>query len=240
MTEEDIELIERATKGALSVEEKAAFERRLATDESFRALNEDVKSMIAAIRTVAAEKTLQQTTKEAGGRQVMWRDPRLWAAAATIAIATFLWLWLYTERSSDLVNQYYTTYTTFELTQSRGASESYDLKSKALDAYKAHEIARAMALLDSALAIDPEDEEAIFLTGICHLDESNYQKALQAFEAIQTQIGRNPEWQWYEALTRLGLKQYGRCRELLTEIEKSGKAPYATKAAELKNKLPED
>lgn len=239
MNEEDLLLIDRASRGELTPEEQTEFARRLEQDGSFKALHDEVQVMIQAVKSVAFERLAKEAdSKSDRGNVIAWPVPRVLAIAATVTLAVVAGIWLYNSQASDLAEQYYSSYTELEIATPRGGLQLYDLKVRAYERYKAHAIPAASVLLDSALAFDPADGEALLLTGLCRLETSSYQEALAAFEAIPDSQPTRAIADWYSALAYIGLKEYKKASAILTTVEQSSGHPFASKAAELRKKLP--
>jgi len=240
MKEEDVHLIDRAMRHELSDEEKASYNARLQTDEAFRRLHEDLHLMTSSIKSLAVEKQLKQIEQEGShGSSLIPFSLRQLALAASLLFIVVTGIWLYMSRSQDLVNQYYTTYNEMEILPSRGSVDLHGLKIRALDAYKLHQIALALTILDSAFSMSSDDEDVLALTGLCRMEESSYQKALEAFNRIEQISGSEPALTWYKALAFLGLKDYAKSRELLQQLKEAETSPFKTRASELLEKIPE-
>lgn len=239
MSEEDFNLIESSLRGQLSADQEEALKSRIEADPELKRHYEEMDLMIRAIKSVAAERMVREAKEEhTSGNVVNWPTPRVMALAATVLLIVASGIWLLTRQQEDLFEQYYTPYAELALSQPRGGQMLYEIKVRALEEYRLHEITSALYMLDSALAIDPEDSESLMLSGLCRLEESSYRKALEAFNKIATVQGNDPALQWYTALAHVGLAEHEEARKILKEIETAGPPEFARKAAELSKRLP--
>lgn len=239
MNEADFQLIEDAIRGQLSPEKDRAFKLRMESDPEFKRQYEEVDLMIRSIKSVAAERMIRDASRSSspGGRSISWPTARVVALAASILLVLAAGIWLLNRQSDDLAGQFYTPYAELSISQPRGGQTLYEIKVRALDYYRLHQVAAALQTLDSAFAIDPTDEESLMLTGLCRLEESSYKKALEAFQKIADFQGQGPALQWYTALAHVGLGQHEEARALLKTVRESGSATFAPKAAALERRL---
>jgi len=232
MKEEDFDLIEASLRGQLSATEQLALLERVKTDAAFRLDYEEMKLMIIAARELAREKMVDEVKARGPGKVVQWPAARILAIAASLLLIAVVGIWLY-PGDSDLFSEYYSPYV-LTIDTPRGNAENYESKLRALDLYRNNEATAAIQVVDSVLARDPEDEEAILIKGLSYLSLREFPLALEWLKKIKS---ISDAVKWYTALAHIGASNKREATALLDQLIESKSVDYAAKASKLRRKL---
>ena len=237
MSEVDFDIIEASVRGQLTPPQQEGVNERLKTDPVFRQAYEDVRLMISAAKSVARDKMLAElrNAQKEKGRFIAWPFYRMMALAASIVLIAVVGVWLYQTREEDLFEKYYAPNKSLSFSQPRGDASAYDIKMNALREYKNHQPKTAIQTLDTAFAMNPNDEEALFLAGLCYLEAREFYKSLEEFNKIKD--NQDDAVLWYKALAYLGAGNNDQAKNILSRLAESQSSPYAKRAAELIKKL---
>lgn len=241
--EKDIELIEKFFDEGLSAYEAENFERRLHTDDSFRALVEQEKYIIGAIRVQGLKDELDQLKRLEAGLldprvELSGSGNRRWyiLAAAVIVLAIVARFALMPAvTTADLYKDNFRPYlNVFEPTVRGEARDSN--RSAAFKAYDKKDYAQAAALFRALLASGP-DAEALLLLGNSNLMLGNTDEAITNFtELSRSSTELSIQAKWFLSLAYLKNDNEQAALPLLKELA-STDASYASKAAEILKKL---
>lgn len=241
--EKDIDLIERFYEDGLSEYEADLFERRLKSDDAFRALVEQEKYVVGAIRMQGLKDELEQLKlMEATLRDPVINVPhpvnRRWyiLAAAVIALVIVARFAIAPPVTTEsLYKENFRPYpNVFEPTvRGQGAATDRD---EAFKLYEKGDYARAGNLF-RALLQEENNDGILLLLGNCNLALGNTNEAVSNFSQLQAQ---SPELtiqaKWFLSMAYLQKGDAEAALPLLKELSTTG-GSYAEKAQEMVRKL---
>ena len=245
-SEADIALVEKYFDAELTDAEMKNFTTRMASDEHFKALVEQEKVLIAAIRYEGAvtdlkyledlEAKLQRETPiriSSGSNKWYY-----YAAAAVIGITVIVTVFTntFTDRPDQLFQAYFTPYPNMfqPTTRSNGSVDS-----KRAEAFKAYEQAdyQRAATLFSDLLRDKKEAGMLLLLGNSNLMLDNVEEAKENFITLNKDFDElDMQAKWYLSLCYLKSGETEKARAILKELGDT-EISYATKARELLEKV---
>lgn len=241
--EKDIDLIERYYDDGLSEYEVAHFERRLKTDEEFRALVEQEKYVVGAIRIQGlkdelAQLKLMEATLKDPTMDVPHPVNRRWyiLAAAVIALVIVARFAITPPITTErLYKENFRPYpNVFEPTV-RSQASSTD-RAEAFKQYEKGDYSRAARLFRGLLQQENNDG-ILLLLGNCNLALGNTNEAVSNFTQLRAQ---SPELaiqaNWFLSMAYLQKDDTEAALPLLRELSTTG-GSYAEKAQEMVRKL---
>jgi tetratricopeptide (TPR) repeat protein len=245
-SEADIALVEKYFDSELNDAEMKNFTMRMESDEHFKALVDQEKVLIAAIRYEGAVSNLKyledlevKLEKETPLR--LSSAPTKWyyyAAAAVIGITAVVAVFMndFRNRPDELFQAYFTPYPNmFEATTR--SSEAVDSKRKdAFQAYEQGDYQKAASLFKDLLK-DKQEAGMILLLGNSNLILGNVDEAKENFIALNTDFDElDMQAKWYLSLCYLKSGETEKARAILKELGDT-EISYATKARELLEKV---
>ncbi len=244
--EDQLDQIEKYLSGELSREEVELFEKQIGEQEALRKQVEEHRSLIKGLelgfnlemkaQLKLEEQRLAREDVVAKRRVVQLRWPvGLAAALAVILISVYL-IKTKSIDSQELFASYYQPYPNVESPVSRS-------ETKGENAYALYEQGRYQEALDlfmQRIAESPTDPAPLFYSGICHLELNETEKALAAFQVLQTMDKNNYSRasKWYKALASLKKDDKSSTVEILTGLSE-GDDNYAIRSKELLQQLTE-
>jgi TolA-binding protein len=251
------ELIDKYLGGELKPEEKAAFEKRLATES---ALSEQValhRQITASFRSSGRASMLAMLAEEDANMpayqevEVAEEKPEAkviafnnksrqmyyWAAAAVLLLLVPFIFIIRNNTSERIADRY------FEPHKYQGATannDTADLSTKAMNHYEKGKYALALPILEKMLGNNTTAEaEVQFYKGNSHLALNHPKDAIASFEAVLAMPANQytEEAQWYLALSYIKAEDKTKAKELLNTIVDTQNHPFHKNASELLKKL---
>jgi tetratricopeptide (TPR) repeat protein len=251
------ELIDKYLGGELKPEEKAAFEKRLATESALSeqvALHRQIKasfkssgraSLLAMLEEedarMPAYQEFAQAPDKPEARTIAFdnrsRQMYYWAAAVILLLlAPFIFI----IRNNTSPQRMADRYIPYENQQGPANSDTADLSNKAMKHYEEENYALALPIFEKLLGTQTAAEaEVQFYKGNSHLALNHAQEAIACFEAVLNMPANKytEEAQWYLALSYIKAEDKAKARELLNTIKDTEDHPFHKDATELLKKL---
>lgn len=240
----DISLVEKYFDEELSAAEMENFNERLKTDESFKALVEQEKALISAIRFQGLHddlhflKKLESTLDTSKVVPLHPSSSKKWyfAVAAAVALIAVLFVFVPRGQSSDeLFEAYFKPYPNLFEPGVRGAATP-SKRAEAFQAYEQADYQRAATLFNELL-LEERDPGILLLLGNCNLILGNIEEAKQNFATLNSDFDElDIQSKWFLGLCYLKSGDVDKARATLTELGQT-EISYANKAKELLEKL---
>lgn len=241
--EKDIELVEKYFDEGLTDMEQRAFERRLNTDEGFRALVDQEKYIIGAIRMQGLSDELDQLKRIEKGLkdphvELQSADNRRWfilaaAVIALIIVARFALMPAVT--GNELYEQYYRPYPNVFEPSTRSGSSGQN-RSEAFRAYEKGDYHQAALLFKKELETE-KDDGMLLLLGNCNLMAGKVDEAIANFNEVMARSNTlTIQAKWYLTMAYLSRNDNMNALPLLRDLAESD-ASYAAKAKEILKEL---
>lgn len=243
--ENDIALVEKYFDEELSAAEMQHFTERMKSDESFKTLVEQEKTLISAIRFQGMTddlqylKNLESTLDTSKIVPLHAPSSRKWyfAAAAAVALIVVLAKVFITPSpsSEELFQAYYKPYPNLFEPTVRGEVK-VTKRTEAFQAYEQGEYQKAAAMF-STLLKEKEEPGVLLLLGNCNLILGNVEEAKQNFTTLNSDFDElDIQAKWFLGLCYLKSGDVEKARTMLTELGQT-EISYADKAKELLEKL---
>lgn len=231
----EIEYVKRYLDRRLSEEENIQFKERLAVDEDFRNLYEELKIVLLGIKSYSRKKSLdklrnvESALKEKGKKRIYMgisRNLRYWAAAAVFILLALTAVWIIqlgTPDSEALYTQYYQPYpNVFEPTL-RGESDTLSLYEQAFAAYDQNNYTDAVQHFEELLQKDEldggiEKDILLFYIGNSYLALDKPTEAVENLTTVSKNSLLGEQAQWYLALAYLKSEQLEEAEKMLEEL----------------------
>lgn len=217
---EHITLFDQYLSNELDAEARANFEARLEQEPEFKVSFEKYREFEQTIRDAETAEIYDRVRswESKSGQSSGGKSPRkLWiavAAAAAVVAVLFTIDWG-GPSNGELVAQYFEPYG--NVSTVRGKKETID---KGLMYYEKGEYQKALLHFENY----PEDTLAIFYSGEAYLALDEYQKAVEAFDAIIAMDNLFSEVaMFHKALALVGLKEEKKAIAILEKIPESSK-----------------
>lgn len=236
--------IELYLRGAMSPEQRAAFESRLGADTTLReetlfyeavltqndaSFKQKMTPLGKELMAADAEQAPMEVTFKPVQRRLFMR----YAAAASILLAATVGLWWAVgvgNNLSDFPDQTYQPYPVSGLLGDSG--ETARLQNRAIALYEARDYAEAIPLLDVLSADKSYGPQALIMKGCALYETGEYAKALKAFEAIpQTARSLRKNADYYMALTLIKSGDLDAATKALAHIAQDADSPWRNEAA---------
>ncbi len=195
ITQEQLEAIERYTNNTMSGEELLSFEERLQTDVEFKALVDDVQTMLLGIEAQSLKEQLDEFHEELPKTQVI-EEPsskvrsfqfRKIAVAAVLVIALGSFWFLNQNSNSSLYAKYFTPDPGLPTTMSTTKNfEFYD----AMVNYKQGDYKIAIKKWEKLSVKAPDNDTLNYFLGVAHLANKNEKTAIGFLEKTT----KNPQF----------------------------------------------
>jgi tetratricopeptide (TPR) repeat protein len=244
------ELAERYVVGYLSPDEKEWFEKELLLNSELNKEVELLKGISIAIKDQDLLEFRDMVQEEAAeyklsrkGRQLRTIFIRASAAAASIILiaATFFVLSIQGHRAASSIkvfSEYYNPYQSGLVF--RSASGEDNLYDQAIRLYSALQYKSASLAFDSILFRDPDNNGALFFSGLACMELKDYKKASSQFEKIIDNSNSLyvQQAEWYRGLSLLAVNDR---KNAIVQFRKlaSMKGYYTAKARLVLNELKE-
>jgi tetratricopeptide (TPR) repeat protein len=143
---------------------------------------------------------------------------RWWVAAAAAVAALAIWL-AWPTASERL----YKEHRHFPIASFTVKSSGEQTLADASKSFNNKDFNAALAGLNAYLQTQPDDLEARFFAGLCHLELKQFAEAEAVFRRfLSSENAWSGEARWYLALTNLRDKKEKECREILLQIPPNG------------------
>ena len=249
--ENDIELIERYFDQVLTPQETVVFEKRLTTDNAFRALVENEKYLIGAIRLQGLTDELhalkrlelnmgapQPLTVSETSSPPSQRNIRKWylmAAAIAGLLITGRFVFYPSPTPADLYEDYFRPYPNVFSPNVRGTETSPD-RAAAFEAYERGDYTKAAGLFRQLLAVR-EEPGILMLLGNCELVTGNTDEAIRLFSSLDTPNGELAlQARWFLSLAYIKNGNQQQAVPLLQGLAAT-ESSYADKARDILDNL---
>jgi hypothetical protein len=223
MNEENYILFDQYLQNEMSAEEKNAFERQLAEDQTLASAFETFKEMQLQLTNKfgiekereafkANLKNISQAHFKSSETKVIKLKPWYYAAAASVAVLFGIFFFNHNPNPSfEDFNQPEQAYFT-----ERGTTE-VTLKQAEI-AFNNKQYKKAISLFETILK-ENKTAEVRYFYGISLVEENQFQKSEAVFKELQsgTSVYKNKA-AWHLALSKLKQKDYQACKEILLTI----------------------
>jgi tetratricopeptide (TPR) repeat protein len=236
-SEHDIDLY---CKGKLPADERIAFEDALKHDKS---LLQEVQLRMAVIKGLQDlnRETLRNTLTEYQQELQQKKQPqqfrvllRIAAVLVPLAIA-FAWFF-YSNTQTDYFEAYYTYYPNYEITVTRGESDT-TLRAKAFLDYSTKNYQQAVIGFTDNLERDTTDYASVFYRGLTYLELKKYNEGLADLEVVMQSPSRFASTaNWYAALTAIKVDETEKAIHYLEALAKGDNA-YKEKSGRVLRKF---
>jgi TolA-binding protein len=245
-SEADIALVEKYFDSELNDAEMKTFTMRMVSDENFKALVDQEKVLIAAIRYEGAVSNLKyledlevklekETPLRLGSAPTKWY---YYAAAAVIGITAVVAVFMnnFRNQPDELFQAYFTPYPNMFEPTTR-SNEAVDSKrNDAFQAYEQGDYEKAASLFKDLLK-EKKEAGMMLLLGNSNLILGNVEEAKENFVALNKDFDElDMQAKWYLSLCYLKKGETEKARAILKELGDT-EISYATKARELLEKV---
>ncbi|MEP5614345.1 MAG: hypothetical protein ABJP45_18990 [Cyclobacteriaceae bacterium] len=232
----DIEQLERYQRGTCSGKEKNEIEHRLAKDENFRGLHDDMELMVQGLRRTSEGSSIEDKIEllrgafeiedETKETEVInlnsWfsRNRSKLSIAATISllVASIFIFKTSTTNPDNLFQNYFEPYENLN-SALRDSQQEIDDLALAYLAYEQEQYEKAARLFESANAKNTELITHLFYQGNAYLAIGEAEKAIALFQIVsESNSILQDTAKWYLALSYLKAKDLEKCKELLDKI----------------------
>ena len=245
-SEADIALVEKYFDAELDDAEMKDFTMRMEKDENFKALVEQEKVLIAAIRYDGAvgdlkyledleQKLQKETPLRLSSGSGKWY---YYAAAAVIGIAVVAAVFMTTfkDNPDELYQAYFAPYPNMFEPTTRSAESDDSRRNEAFQAYEQKDYKKA-ATLFSELLKDNREPGLLLLLGNSNMMIGNVEEAKENFIALNTEFDElDIQAKWFLSLCYLKSGETEKASAILKELGDT-EISYATKARELLEKV---
>ncbi|MCG8321083.1 MAG: tetratricopeptide repeat protein [Cytophagales bacterium] len=239
--EKDIALLERYIENDLGIEEREIVEQRLASEDDFKKLLDQVRILIGGIQYAARNKMMQQLKDlEQKLPEVNWqehvdddqeeekavpmRNRRYWLmAAASVVILAVSSIFLFNHRSApgDIYQAYFETYDNVMSATTRGKSTVQTSFEQAMQVYDQGNYSLAIKMFNELPGVEKDSGVYLYL-GNSYLVEEQPDKAIEAFEkALENPGNFENQLQWYRGLGYLQAGNIEKSIEVFTIVKNS-------------------
>lgn len=252
---QDIEQLERYQKGECTDKEKREVETRLAQDEEFRGMFDDMELMVLGLRRTSSGSSIEDKIELLkGSLEVLEEDEEkdvidmkswfsrnrtsLSVAASIVLLVSSIFIFDLTGNKDpdSLFQDYFEPYTNLNSALRDGEQEVDDI-SQAYAAYELGKYEEAARLFESANAKNIELMTHLFYQGNAYLAIGEAEKAISLFILVsESESLFKGTAKWYLALSYLQNGNIEKTKELLTEVQNSG-TDFKRQAEELLEKL---
>ncbi|MFM2387093.1 MAG: hypothetical protein RL660_1850 [Bacteroidota bacterium] len=169
-------------------------------EEQEQALVATIKAARAANSDVATN--IKKNNTQSGGLKLSFSKGTKYAIGLAASLALIIAVYTGTQQSTSPQDLYKEYYESPSLSVERGTND--DLLAKITQHYNAKQYAEAIPLLESYIALQPQDQKFLLALAICKLNTNRVaeaEKELQAIIASDTTFKQKAEW--YLALAYL-------------------------------------
>ncbi len=249
---EDIEQLERYQKGECTSEEKKEVEDRLANDEAFRGLYDDMELMVLGLKRTSGGSSiedkielLRKTVELNEEREVI--NLKSWftktrinlsiAAVISLLIASmFLFNNVGNNSPESLFQDYFQPYENLN-SALRGNEQEIDNITRAYLAYERGEFENAILLFGNIDSITENRTTHQFYLGNAYLGIGEGKNAIPLFLEVSRSTSILADTaKWYLALSHLQNRDTEKAKKILIEIQNS-RNDYSSQSKELLEKL---
>lgn len=232
----DIEQLERYQRGKCSGKEKQEVEHRLARDEGFRGLYDDMELMAQGLRRTSEGSSIEdkiellksslEVFEETEEKEVInlnsWftRNRSALSIAATISLlVASLFIFKTSATNPDrLFQDYFEPYENLN-SALRDSQQEVDDLAQAYIAYEQGKYAEAAEFFESVNSENTQLLTHFFYQGNAYLALGEAEKAIALFQIVsESKSILRDTAKWYLALSYLKSKELKKCREVLDEI----------------------
>ena len=245
--EQDIEMIDEFLDGKLSDTQLEAFNVRVAEDENFRQLVQEMKiiqravisksreDLLEKIKAVDQEEKADSNSTESG--KLIKMNARVWYRVAAIisfvAIAGYAMFQILDTNDLNLYDKYYSHYSDLSIPASRSGDPEQTAIQFALESYMENDFNSIHELLQD---VDAANVEAALLRGLAYLGQENFEQAILYLEIVansETQF--TASGRYYLALSFIGIGEMNQALNWLESIRSSSMFPVEKLIQELKS-----
>lgn len=215
--EDHIELIEKYHSGAMTTEELADFESKLASDDSFRTGYEHHLDTLAALKTYHFKKEVSEFHKEFIGKEANAKNIWIYLSgvAASILIVAVSFYFFSTNPAPDSKMLFASNFEPYpNLIKVRGED---DLLSKAFQSYADGNYSDAISTFHQL----GESERVNLYLGVSYMVIGNFQKAKVSLEKLSENSIYKEQATWYLALLYLAVEDTEQVMYHLDQISPS-------------------
>lgn len=243
--EKDIALLESYLEGNLGNQEKHRVEARIAEEEEFAKLSNQLKVLVEGIGYAGRNKILQQLQEiETGLPEIDLNEAdtpakvvslkqrnHWWAAAASIAVLVVSGLFIFNQRltPAEVFENYIEAYPNIDRPTTRGEIIEMDIEYRAYAAYDQYNYVLAIEFFNQMPETDMDSINYLYL-GISYLMNNQSAEAINSLDLAQKNAGnlRN-QVNWYLGMAYLKSGDLEKAKEVFTILKnsdyaKSGKA----------------
>jgi tetratricopeptide (TPR) repeat protein len=223
--EEEQDNIDNYLTGNVSEPERTAFEQRLQTDESLRAVVEEQTLLREGIARASRKEILQSLRELEASLPAaeapaipLWRNAWLQVAAGVslLTVCAYL-LWPTAQEPATLFADYFEPYPNVIMPTVRGAVENDStVKAQAFRAYDRQEYTKAIELFET---LNLQDATALLYLGNSYLASGQPEKALPLLEKVLNNYDVfHEQAEWYIAISYLKLEERDKAKEALRKV----------------------
>ena len=239
--EKDIALLERYIENDLDIEDRGIVEQRLASDDNFKKLLDQVRVLISGIQYAARNKMMQQLQEleqklpevdwEAAGdddqgpdKVVPIRGNRYWwmaAASVIVVVVSSIFIFNQAPTTNEIYQAYFETYDNVMSATTRGESGSTTSFEEAMLVYDQGNYSLAIEMFNELPGVEKDSGVYLYL-GNSYLVEKQPEKAIETFEkALENPGNFENQLQWYLAMGYLQAGNVEKAIEIFTIIKNS-------------------
>lgn len=239
--EKDIALLERYIENDLDVEDREMVEQRLASEDNFKKLLEQVRVLISGIRYAGRNKMLQQLKDleqklpeidleesvnddqepdkvVAIGSRKYW-----WMAAASVIVVVVSSIFIFNQGPTpeEVYQAYFETYDNVMSATTRGEVDATTSFEQAMQVYDQGNYALAIKMFNELPGVEKDSGVYLYL-GNSYLVEKQPEKAIETFKkALKNPGNFENQLQWYLAMGYLQAGNVEKAVETFTVVKNS-------------------
>ncbi len=234
--EKDIALLERYIENDLNEEDKEMVEQRLANEDNFKKLLDQLGILINGIQYAARNKVMQQLRDiEERLPEVQWEESveeeaktvpignrnYWWLAAASVVVLIISSIFIFNQRPApeEIYNAYFQTYDNVMNATTRGEQDAKTNFELAMQAYDQGDYSLAIKLFNELPSVEKDSGVYLYL-GNSYLVEKKAEKAIESFQkALENPGNFQNQLQWYLAMGYLQAGDIDKAIEAFTIVK---------------------